>query len=94
MLRRLNLYDHFHFVFDSHEEGIAKPDPEFFRLALRASESTPATTVHVGDFYHIDVVGARRVGIRQLLLDAANLYGDHDCDRIQNLSDLALYLTS
>jgi len=92
MLRRLGLFEYFDLVFDSHEEGVAKPDPEFFKLALHAITSSPDTTVHVGDFYHIDVIGARNVGIRPLLLDAANLYGDQDCDRIQTLAVLSDYL--
>jgi HAD superfamily hydrolase (TIGR01549 family) len=94
MLRRLGLFEHFDLVFDSHEEGVSKPDPKFFKLALDASASTPETTLHVGDFYHIDVIGARSVGIRPLLLDAADLYGDQDCDRIRTLAALSDYLSS
>ena len=72
--KRFGLLDKVDFLFDSHEEGIEKPDPAYFHHALKISCSNAETTVHVGDFYHIDVLGARSAGIRPILLDAAGLY--------------------
>lgn len=85
---RLGLAGSIDLLFDSHEEGVAKPDAEFFHRALHASKSSAETTVHVGDFYHIDVIGARNAGIRPILLDAAGLYEHCDCDRVRSLSEL------
>lgn len=48
----------------SNEEGITKPRPEIFHKTLFKLNSTPARTVHVGDHGLLDVVGARRAGIR------------------------------
>ena len=76
------------YLFDSHEEGIEKPDPAYFQQALKISGSSAETTVHVGDFYHVDVVGARSAGIRPILLDAADLYQGCDCERVRSLSEL------
>jgi HAD superfamily hydrolase (TIGR01509 family) len=75
-------------VFDSCDEGLEKPDPRFFELALDRVGATAATTVHVGDLFHVDVVGARAAGIEPVLLDLADLYGDADCTRIRTLSAL------
>jgi putative hydrolase of the HAD superfamily len=75
-------------VFDSCDEGIEKPDPRFFQLALDRLGATAATTVHVGDLFHVDVVGARAAGIEPVLLDVADLYGDADCTRIPTLTAL------
>ncbi|MBI3494104.1 MAG: HAD family hydrolase [Acidobacteria bacterium] len=86
---RLGLITAVDVVFDSHDEGVEKPDPRFFRLALDRTGATPETTVHVGDLYHVDVVGARAAGIRPVLLDAADLYRDCDCLRVQSLTGLA-----
>ena len=68
-------------MFDSYDEGIEKPDPRFFQLALERGGADAATTVHVGDLYHVDVVGARAAAITPVLLDVAGLYPDCDCLR-------------
>jgi HAD superfamily hydrolase (TIGR01509 family) len=85
---RLGLTSAFDAIFDSFDERIEKPDPRFFQLALERSGATAATTVHLGDLYHVDVVGARSAAITPVLLDAAHLYADCDCRRIHSLSEL------
>jgi FMN phosphatase YigB (HAD superfamily) len=59
------------------------------RAALERIGSRPETTVHVGDLFHTDVVGARAAGLRAVLLDIGDLYGDHDCERVRSLAELA-----
>lgn len=85
---RIGLTPHLDDVIDSTEVGYEKPDPGIFRLALARAGSAPGRALHVGDLYHVDVVGARAAGIRGVLLDAADLYGDHDCPRVATLSAL------
>jgi HAD superfamily hydrolase (TIGR01549 family) len=75
-------------VLDSHEEAIEKPDPRFFELALQRSGARKETTIHVGDLYYVDVVGARHAGLRGVLLDEAGLYPDADCPRVRTLGEL------
>jgi putative hydrolase of the HAD superfamily len=87
-LRRLGLDGVFSIVLDSHEEGVEKPDPRIFLNALAKSGADPATTIHLGDFYEVDVVGARAAGIRPVLLDEAGLYPDADCPRLRSLPEL------
>jgi HAD superfamily hydrolase (TIGR01509 family) len=87
-MRRLGLDARFHTVLDSHDHGVEKPDPRFFQVALEASGASPATTIHVGDLYHVDVVGARSAGLRGVLLDEGGLYPDADCPRVRTLSEL------
>lgn len=87
---RVGLTRHFDVICDSHWEGVEKPDPRFFAIALDRSGSRPETTLHVGDLYHVDVVGARRAGLQALLLDAGGLYEGVDCDRVASLDALAL----
>ena len=46
--------------------------------------------MHVGDFFHIDIAGARAAGLAEaVLFDPAGLYADDDCPRIARLSELA-----
>ncbi len=47
-------------LLDSHDEGVEKPDPRFFEIALERSGARRETTIHVGDFYHVDVDGRAR----------------------------------
>lgn len=75
-------------LLDSHDEGVEKPDPRFFDIALQRSGARRETTIHVGDLYHVDVVGARAAGLRGVLLDEAGLYPDADCPRVRSLNEL------
>ncbi len=89
LLDRLDLTRWFDVVLDSHEWGVEKPDPRLFQLALDQAGAEADRTIHVGDLYHVDVVGARAAGLREaVLLDAADLYGHVDCRRIRRLTDL------
>jgi putative hydrolase of the HAD superfamily len=85
---RLGLTEHVNCVLDSCEFGVEKPDPRLFEIAMERSGARPETTVHVGDLYHVDVVGARAAGLRGVLFDEAGLYEDVDCPKVQSLAEL------
>jgi len=89
LFERIGLLDAFDYVFDSHQEGVEKPDPRYFEIALDRSGSSASNTIHVGDLYHVDVVGARAAGITPVLFDVADLYRDADCARVRSLTELA-----
>jgi HAD superfamily hydrolase (TIGR01549 family) len=90
---RLGLTAYFDCLLDSHDEGIEKPDPRIFDIALARCGARRETTIHVGDLYHVDVAGARAAGLRAVLLDQANLYEDVDCPRVRSLADLVNRIT-
>lgn len=75
-------------VLDSCDEKVEKPDPKFFEIALERSRARKETTIHVGDFYNVDVVGARRAGIRAVLVDEMDLRPEADCPRVRSLDEL------
>jgi HAD superfamily hydrolase (TIGR01509 family) len=87
-MERLGLTPLVDVLFDSFEERVEKPDPRFFQIALERSGADPAATVHVGDLYSIDVVGARAAGLQAVLFDVAGLYPDCDCPRVDSLTTL------
>jgi putative hydrolase of the HAD superfamily len=87
-MERLGLASCFDCVLDSSDLGVEKPDPRLFEIALERSHASRDTTIHVGDLYHVDVLGARAAGLRSVLLDTANLYPDADCPRIRSLDEL------
>lgn len=78
----------------SAEVGSEKPDHVIFDEALRRMAVTPDRALHVGDFYSIDVVGARGVGITPVMLDARGLSSDRDVLRVASLTELADLLGS
>jgi HAD superfamily hydrolase (TIGR01549 family) len=90
---RVDLTKWFDHVLDSHEWGVEKPDPRLFQLALEQSRADAANTVHVGDLYHVDVMGARAAGLREgILFDMAGLYDDVDCPRVSSLAALVEWI--
>jgi FMN phosphatase YigB (HAD superfamily) len=79
-------------LIDSGAVGVMKPDPRIFRIALDALALTPDEAWYVGDMPGIDVVGARRAGIRPFLIDPFGLHQHADYDRIESLRHLARLL--
>ena len=89
---RVDLTKWFDHILDSHEWGVEKPDPRLFQLALEQSHADAARTVHVGDLYYVDVMGARSAGLRGVLFDVKGLYGDVDCPRVASLAGLVEWI--
>lgn len=91
-LERAGLSPYFETIGDSCVEGVEKPHPRFFEIVLSRCGSRAETTLHVGDLYYVDVVGARRAGLRAMLLDPHDLYGGFDVDRVASLGELVRLL--
>ncbi len=85
---RLGLTRYLHCVLDSCDFGVEKPDPRLFQIALERSGASAETTIHVGDLYQVDVLGARAAGLRGVLLDEHGLYEGVDCPRVRSLGEL------
>ena len=83
----------FEAVIDSAIVGFEKPDPRIFHHAVAVSGADPARTLHVGDMFFADVVGAREAGIHALLLDPFDDWRVDDCPRVPDLTTLAAQLT-
>ena len=92
LFERLELARFFHAIVDSQVEGIEKPDPRLFELALARAGGERATALHVGDLYHVDVAGARAARLRVVLVDEGGLYPGADCPRVRSLAELAAHL--
>lgn len=76
-------------VVDSGDVGVMKPDPRIFQMALDAMGVAAEDAWYLGDMPAIDVVGARRAGMRPFVMDP---YGDHrdgSYDVVTSLADLA-----
>lgn len=84
--------DVFEFVMDSHEEGVAKPDPEIFRRAVERLGLSPGEVWYVGDSPYHDVAGARAAGLGGVwLVDPLDLHqGEHRISSVAVLPELVL----
>jgi len=80
--------DCFECVIDSARVGVEKPDPAIFRAGLAAMQVPPSESVYIGDVYAIDVLGARSVGMRAILIDPFDICDHQDCARISSLPEL------
>ncbi|AJY73908.1 HAD family hydrolase [Paenibacillus beijingensis] len=65
-LERYGMLEHIHAVFSSSEEGLAKPDPRFFELALSKTACLPEEAVMVGDRIDNDIIPAKKLGMRAI----------------------------
>jgi putative hydrolase of the HAD superfamily len=77
---------HLDFVVASAAVGTAKPHPDIFRYALDRARLTPGDVIYVGDSYVADVLGARAVGIKPVLIDREGRAPALDCAVVQSLT--------
>ncbi|HVB73378.1 MAG TPA: HAD-IA family hydrolase [Ktedonobacteraceae bacterium] len=68
----------------------AKPSPSLYELALQRANSIADYTLHVGDSYLLDVLGARSVGMTPILLDRRHQLQESnvDCILIHSLTEI------
>ncbi len=59
-------------LIDSNEIGAEKPDPKIFNTALKRLNLKPHEAVMVGDNIKRDIIGAKEVGLRPILIKAKN----------------------
>ena len=91
--KELGLTPYIDFTLVSYEVGEEKPHPKMFLTALERAGVNASEAIHVGDQYESDVVGARGVDIKPLLLDRLGFWEDiNDCQRIRSLSEVVDHL--
>ncbi len=90
ILRRLNLTPYFDCLLVSAVTRHAKPSPLLYEMALERANSIADYTLHIGDSYIHDVLGARAVGMTPVLLDRPGHLekSNVDCLLIHSLAEL------
>ncbi len=68
-IRVSGLKKYFTTIVTSEEAGIKKPNPEIFYYALKKAGAKVSESLMVGDDPEVDILGAKQVGIDQLLFD-------------------------
>jgi putative hydrolase of the HAD superfamily len=88
LLDHLGLADRLEVAVISGVEGVEKPDPAIFRLALERIRLPAEAVAYVGDNPYFDVEPANAVGMRAILLDRRDRHPDHTGIRITSLREL------
>lgn len=88
LLERLGVTRFFGVRVISGVEGVEKPDPRIFRLALERSGVEPEESVYVGDQPEFDTAPAEAIGMLGVLLDRRGRFPEHRGIRIATLADL------
>ena len=86
-VHRVGLGGHFFAAVSAHELGCAKPDPRMFLEACRLAQTDPAAVLHIGDDPHLDVLAARRAGLRSVWLRRPLFAHRHPADTCADDSD-------
>ena len=92
VLKECGLLHFFATVTVSCKVGHTKPHRAMFQDALRQMGAQPSDCLHVGDWYELDVCGARAVGMNTLLFDHAGRAPHADCPRVTTSAELSQFL--
>ena len=87
-LREKGLGECFDVILASGAEGVSKPHPYLFRVALERAGKAPGQTAHVGDRLRYDVEPARAAGMLGVLIDRWGFEPPCDGPRIRRMSEL------
>ena len=86
---------YFDLIVSSAEEGVAKPDPRIFNIALTRAGCAPEQAVMIGDRIDNDIVPAKQIGMKTVWIKQGvgrywNIQGDSETPEyeVNSLSEL------
>ena len=88
LLEELGMRHYFRVRVISGIEGMEKPDPRIFRLAMERAGVRPEESVYVGDNPVFDIGPAADVGMFPVLIDRRGRFPDADGTRITSMAQL------
>lgn len=92
VLDQMELRPYFDVILASGDVGVRKPDPDIFFAALEQIAAKAEGSLYIGDNYWADVVGARRAGVKPILLDPHRLFTEADCLILERIDGLLEWL--
>ena len=81
----------FKHIFISENYGVGKPDPEFYKIAIKEIGIDPLSILYIGDSIQLDMEPAEKMSLKAVLIDRDNVYPNYK-NRITSLEALTLYL--
>lgn len=91
VLQKVGFLDFFDVAVGVDTVGRMKPDREIFLYALDRLEVSPSEALFVGDRLEEDYEGARRAGLRPLLIDRDDVISSR-VEKIRSLKEITKYL--
>ena len=88
LLVELEVAPYFSFLVISGKEGVEKPDPAIFELALARAGLPAEAVVFVGDHPKVDIAAACGLGMTGVLVDRWGRYPDFEGRRVPDLTGL------
>ena len=82
ILEKYGLAKHFDVLTFSGEVGIRKPHRKIFEDTLANIGIKPQESVHIGDDFNADIIGAKNAGMKAILYNKYN-----DCDALNSYGD-------
>lgn len=65
-IEKSRLKPYFKTITASEENGIKKPDPEIFKLALQKAKAHKENSLMIGDNFEADILGAQAMGLKTI----------------------------
>jgi putative hydrolase of the HAD superfamily len=93
-MERCGLGEIFRFVVFSQDDGVEKPAPKLFDIAVDKAGCSIHELLHVGDSLDNDVAGATRAGIRCVWLNRigaqidSSVHVDYEIQSLSRLTEL------
>ena len=94
-LEEMGIRRYFDVIVSSAEEGVAKPDPRIFNIALTRAGCAPEQAVMIGDSIDNDIVPAKQMGMKTVWIRQGvgrywNIQGDSETPEyeVNSLSEL------
>lgn len=83
-----NIFDE---IIISENENCRKPSLEFYKIAINRLKTEPEDILYIGDSLKLDLIPAKKMGIKTVLIDRDNIYKSSK-ERISNFRELNNYI--
>ena len=83
----LNIFDP---IVTTYELGVMKPDPDPFLKALELARVSPDEAIYIGDKEETDILGAKAVGMRTIMVWGKSKHADLSIPTIYSLERILL----
>lgn len=88
LLESLGVASYFEIQVISGVEGVEKPDPAIFAIAVERAGVEPGQAAYIGDHPIFDIEAAERAGLRAVLVDRRDRHRDLEGLRVRSLEDV------
>jgi len=68
-LEKLGIDGYFELVITARDIGVAKPDPDFFRIACDTAKTSPNDCIFIGDDLEVDILACQKINMRGIWLN-------------------------